>query len=749
MRLSLLLVMCGLSATLPAQSVPRDSVLSARLAALARVWAAATFSHPWLAYRTDINLDSLTIAAIGAVSRDGRVEEYERALRALVSALNDPATRVISSREHRGTQESADGPRATVRRHADGIVLVTIGRSVAASDDPLSERGRLESEIAAQLRSARALVFDLRTRRPEGEAEAWAARDLLERQLSRFAARTVTVPAERGVSRTESPNDVLPGSAAAPEPGVHFLTGAASVIQPRGDARPIPVVVIVNVHSVLPRQFAGLVRQGAAAIVGEGDVGDAPFVSFRDIDAGEGLLVRLRLTELVDHDGAGAPPLAAIVDARRNGGGDAAMTQALALAGGPWPRPALTPSRLSAAAVPRHAYVPMDSLPAVEARIFALVKIWGIAATFGRAPPGRAWENLFADVVPLLHRASTVTDYHLALAAALSRLEDSHASLNSPPLQVWRGQATLPLVTAFIEGSVVVTHVGHDSLFAAARPAPGDIIRSIDREDALTRGYRIADTFSASTPARRHYNAAVLAGRGPPGSTATVVIEDSAGRSRTLTLPRRSPATVRADVLSRLPAAVRFVSPGIGYLDPSRLHADSVDAAFARLRGARAIILDWREAGGATWPFVSRLLRVDSLAVPSTYTQVGWREGTLSMTAWDTNLRPSGQLFGGDVVLVIGPRAQSSMEVNALYLRLANGTPFVGAPTSGTIAGTTRFYVPGGVQLVMSSGRGPDRRGLQPDLAAASTIAGARAGRDEVLEAAVAYLTRLRPPADR
>ena len=82
------------------------------------------------------------------------------------------------------------------------------------------------------------------------------------------------------------------------------------------------------------------------------------------------------------------------------------------------------------------------------------------------------------------------------------------------------------------------------------------------------------------------------------------------------------------------------------------------------------------------------------------------------------------------------------MEVNADFLKKSNGTPLIGAATSGTLGGVTYLYVPGGIRLGFTSGNGPDRKGLQPDVPVTVTITGIRAGRDEVLEAAVAYLRR-------
>ena len=89
----------------------------------------------------------------------------------------------------------------------------------------------------------------------------------------------------------------------------------------------------------------------------------------------------------------------------------------------------------------------------------------------------------------------------------------------------------------------------------------------------------------------------------------------------------------------------------------------------------------------------------------------------------------------------------SQAEHSGLFFEAANGTKFVGSQTAGTDGDVTYFAVPG-IASVRFSGhdvRHPDGRqlqriGLVPDVPAAPTIQGIRAGKDEVLERAAEYL---------
>jgi C-terminal processing protease CtpA/Prc len=97
--------------------------------------------------------------------------------------------------------------------------------------------------------------------------------------------------------------------------------------------------------------------------------------------------------------------------------------------------------------------------------------------------------------------------------------------------------------------------------------------------------------------------------------------------------------------------------------------------------------------------------------------------------------------------MLIDERTQSQAEHTGLFFEVANGTMFVGTPTSGTNGDITSFVLPGDIGVTFTGqgvrhadGRQLQRVGLQPHVLVAPTIEGIRAGRDEVLEAALVYL---------
>ncbi|MBV9938492.1 MAG: hypothetical protein JO150_08315, partial [Acidobacteriaceae bacterium] len=79
----------------------------------------------------------------------------------------------------------------------------------------------------------------------------------------------------------------------------------------------------------------------------------------------------------------------------------------------------------------------------------------------------------------------------------------------------------------------------------------------------------------------------------------------------------------------------------------------------------------------------------------------------------------------------------------------ANRTESIGTPSAGADGDPSSFDVPGGITITFSghdirhpNGGALQRLGLQPAVTVTPTVGGIRAGRDEVLEAALQYLSK-------
>jgi C-terminal processing protease CtpA/Prc len=118
------------------------------------------------------------------------------------------------------------------------------------------------------------------------------------------------------------------------------------------------------------------------------------------------------------------------------------------------------------------------------------------------------------------------------------------------------------------------------------------------------------------------------------------------------------------------------------------------------------------------------------------------------------SLSPQTPHYGGKVVILVGEISQSQAEYTTMAFRAAPHAMVVGSTTSGNDGNVSPIALPGGLHA-MISGIGvfyPDKRptqriGIVPDVAVRPTIAGIRAGRDEVLEEAWRQILGRETPA--
>ena len=95
---------------------------------------------------------------------------------------------------------------------------------------------------------------------------------------------------------------------------------------------------------------------------------------------------------------------------------------------------------------------------------------------------------------------------------------------------------------------------------------------------------------------------------------------------------------------------------------------------------------------------------------------------------------------------------QSSAEYHAMAFRAVPGAVVIGSTTAGADGNVSMVPLPGGLSSYISGigvfypdKRGTQRVGIVPDFEVQPTIAGIRAGRDEVLEEAIRQIVSPEP----
>jgi len=351
------------------------------------------------------------------------------------------------------------------------------------------------------------------------------------------------------------------------------------------------------------------------------------------------------------------------------------------------------------------------------------------------AETGVDWDARLPEHLRLAYEAADADAQREALETLVADAADGHGWVVDPQRQI---SGRLPLRLRLVEGQVIVTA-------SDARDVPvGTVIATIDGAPAAGR---VADQMRRESGAAqwrevRALQALTLCRTGAP---VPLGLESASGaRATTVTcgtgdLPEE-----------KRPSLVSELAHGVWYVDLTRAKFSAIEPVLPRLVDARGVVFDVRgyptDAGiqilshliaaseGDRWMHVPRI--------------VGpfWQLAGYDHFGWD--LKPAAPRVGGRIVFLTDGRAISYAESVMGYVADRQLGTIVGAPTAGANGNVARVVVPGGMSISFTGMRVTRHdgsstfhlHGMRPDVAATPTIAGVRAGRDEVLERGLAVI---------
>ncbi|MEO0997332.1 MAG: S41 family peptidase [Pseudomonadota bacterium] len=376
--------------------------------------------------------------------------------------------------------------------------------------------------------------------------------------------------------------------------------------------------------------------------------------------------------------------------------------------------------------------VTTDSSDDADIRVADVIVAWNVLAHFYPYHDviGTPWPQALGGLLAKALVEQKPGRHGETLKHLLAAIEDGHGNVYTGDPEVG-----LPVRFGLVEGRVVVL------VSSAAELERGDIVVSIDgvaADEALRRRRELA----SGSPQWRTVSALNELGSGAENSVAALnVRRDGEVREVRLARGRAHPPPLYSY------SPVGEIRPGVWLIDMSRAEMEEIDARIASIAGAPGVVIDMRGYPNRTsdilthllptqeharWMHVARLIRPNLPgAAPPKWNSFGWE------------LSPRAPRISGNVVFLTGPRAISYAESVMGYVE-ALGLPIVGAATAGTNGNTRTVTLPSGARFVFTGmkvtrhdGSRSHLEGIEPTVPAARTIAGVRAGRDEVLERAL------------
>ncbi len=398
--------------------------------------------------------------------------------------------------------------------------------------------------------------------------------------------------------------------------------------------------------------------------------------------------------------------------------------------------------------------------PAV--RVAGVVILWNVMQHFFpyHADAGVDWMAQLRPALRAALEAETPDDYRDGLCRLVARLQDGHgvffAELNqqrSPVHEHAQTAGGLPIRVAMVGERIVVTAVSESAPFVR-----GDVIVSIGGVPALAVLAKREELVSGSPHLRRH-RALNRYGQGPVGATVDVTVERDGVQ---VTIPVMLEVDQRGYFFNAMPEfelpTLAEVAPGIFYVNLVTCPKADYLARLNDLAQARGVIFDWRWDGRQR-PISGPPVSVDADVLPYlTDAEVHSapflvpqvvrpdREG---WTWWDGGwpLKPKAPRFAGKFAFIDNPGVVSYGETCMAIVDHFKLAMLVGEPTAGCNGNVNFVAMPGGGTLMWTGMRVTKHDGSQlylhgyePDVPVARTIEAIKAGRDEMVERAIAAI---------
>lgn len=386
-------------------------------------------------------------------------------------------------------------------------------------------------------------------------------------------------------------------------------------------------------------------------------------------------------------------------------------------------------------------------LPDPGFQLLALYRFWNIVQYWfpDRDVIGEDWDKVLTEFIPRIALANSTEAYQRELFALIARVHDTHANLWSslkarPPV----GDCELPVKLRLIEDRVVVTGYVSLDLGKDSGLNIGDVVTGLDDVPVTKLIADLTPYYAASNDGARMRDITQNMTNGVCGETTVRVLRDGQEtkvKTKRITAGNGERNTRWHDLPGQ---TFHLLSKDVAYLKLSSVKSADAKSYIESAAGTKGLIIDIRN-----YPSNFMVFALGSLLMQKETPFARFTIGDLSTPGafhWGVteSITPAQPHYGGKVVILVDEVSLSQAEYTTMAFRAAPGAVVVGSTTSGADGNVSSIPLPGGLQTAMS-GIGvfyPDKKptqrvGIVPDVVVKPTIAGIRAGRDEVLEEAV------------
>ncbi|RYZ27755.1 MAG: hypothetical protein EOP49_42045, partial [Sphingobacteriales bacterium] len=368
------------------------------------------------------------------------------------------------------------------------------------------------------------------------------------------------------------------------------------------------------------------------------------------------------------------------------------------------------------------------------------------------------WDSVLYKYVPVFLNANDSLSYMLAVRSLASETQDCHGFVNSSfpatPARKFYG-AWPPVQFGYVDHKVYIIEIAKDSSQDLSQLQPGDEVTHIDNVPVAIMKEKWRHYIPTSNESTFERDVVNYLPTGPLNSSLTITIL-RAGKPLVVALKRNGRWPLGKGLLSfdKNRKTTEILPGNIGYIHMGKLRQPDVDSTMKALMNTKAIIFDIRNyPQGTAWSITPMLTDTPKKAVLFdkpfvNYDYLRGGEDQSTLKSYFTAMPGRGTVYKGKVIILCNETTQSQAEYSIMMFQGARPCTVIGSQTAGADGNVTEVVLPGGYTITFSGlgiyypdGSPTQRSGIKVDIQSKPTIAGLKAGKDEVMDRALQFIS--------
>ncbi len=382
--------------------------------------------------------------------------------------------------------------------------------------------------------------------------------------------------------------------------------------------------------------------------------------------------------------------------------------------------------------------------PSAEMRLLALGRYWNVIQYYFpyKYAIGRDWKTVLPEFIPKFYQPADTMAYHLALKELVATINDSHANISTPYLNRWIGGRWVPFMFTIIDNKAVVSSFFNDTLAKANDIQLGDAIVSINNKpvaDIIKEKWKYS---SGSNDAVKIRGMSYMLFNGHTDSVHIRYERDGVLQEKNI--GRYIYSDLHYTFRNGGPDSFRILPGNIGLVNLGWLQLARVKEVMQSFANTKAIIFDVRGYPNGVLYTLAEYLNPQSTPFVKFMKADEDLPGDFQYTTTTSCGSRNKKYYKGKVIMLFNEYSQSHAEFTLMALKTAPNSIAIGSQTSGADGNVCYLQLPGNYKTLFTSigvyypdGIETQRIGIVPDIVIKPTIAGLKAGKDELLERAI------------